>query len=75
MTDESGWVIESVNKLGQIVYWDGHGTFSFSPDHLEAVRFARKQDAERVFPTICYFQPIKIAEHLWVPDLLHGVLK
>lgn len=74
MTNELGWVIESV-KDGQVVYWDGHGTFSFSPDHMEAVRFARKQDAERVIPNVCYFQPIKVTEHMWINDPLLGVIK
>ena len=69
-TESSGWVIE---RYG--CYWDGRGrdTFVSSRFHLEAVRFARKQDAERVLEwsinealrTAC-----AVIEHVWIGDTL-----
>jgi len=48
MNDETGWLIEKDN----IEWWTGSG---WTQDSYEAVRFARKEDAERVifgFPAI-----------------------
>ncbi len=67
---ESGWVIEALCPSGAS-YWTGRGIGSgyFSPDHLEAVRFARAADAELV--RYYLFDPdskrmTAVREHVWM---------
>jgi hypothetical protein len=74
--DAARWVIEapfipdgSNIHFGEPRYWDGRGPDTFSFDHLEAVRFVRKEDAERVL----YWMIAKnrqaecrATEHIWM---------
>ena len=64
--EESGWVIERGDSQPCApTYWAG--VDRWSQDHIDAVRFARKQDAERV----AYGLPspnCRIAEHAWTVD-------
>lgn len=72
--DESGWLIEMPTRSGGM--WWGIsscrvGSFSFSVN--EAVRFARKQDAEAMvgmlFP---HNTAIVVTEHLWLVARPHA---
>ncbi len=73
MTEESGWVIEhGESETFKPLYWRGDNHESrpegddniFNPwsyDHLQAVRFARKEDAEKVK----FLSEVRICEHAW----------
>lgn len=68
MITEYAWVIEGVWWDSVPVYWDGYGECSFDKDHQRAIRFARKDDAERVLRYI--IRPsanalYKVVEHGW----------
>lgn len=62
MTTETAWVIEGTGD-GSPTYWDGKDADSpfFTTDHTEAIRFARKEDAER-------------AKYWLLPEVLRGVV-
>jgi len=61
--DESGWVIERGDSSpGSPTYWSGPD--AWSQDHMDAVRFARKQDAERVACRV-HGGHHRVCEHLW----------
>jgi hypothetical protein len=66
MKDEIGWVIECY-ATGRIAYWAGPQLWSW--EHLEAVRFARKEDAERVarHPSCQGIPTLRVTEHMWCP--------
>lgn len=64
---------------GRIVYGPLHTAYSnptsvtdmepqFSPDHAEALRFARKQDAERAVGLlpVFYRSAVRVNEHMWM---------
>lgn len=66
---EYGWVIEHRNSEPcQPQYWCGNGWLY---DHMRAIRFARKIDAERVAAGFNEDDPLpnetphRIAEHAW----------
>lgn len=62
--DEIAWVIEdALARMGQPCYWTGIGRQTFSTNHLKAIRFARKQDAECVAALLTI--PAHIVEHMW----------
>lgn len=62
---ESGWVVESsMSKPAQPLYLSKirvDGVPVWSSDHMDAIRFARKQDAERIE----FAYAVRIAEHGW----------
>jgi hypothetical protein len=61
MNDETGWLIQKDN----IEWWTGSG---WTQDSYEAVRFARKEDAERVifgFPAV-WASNSTATEHAWM---------
>ena len=66
---ELGWVIESGDSEPCAPkYWAGH--FSWSADHLKAIRFARMEDAKAVADSERDLadgpaMPHRIAEHVW----------
>jgi len=62
---ETGWLIENAGGLAP-AYWDGRGwnTFHYNPN--EAVRFARKEDADRVKVWICQNSALLSTEHAWL---------
>lgn len=63
------WVIE---LPGMPTYWDGRGADTFSYKHEQAVRFARKEDAERVLAWVISQQRrdegARVSEHGWYRD-------
>ena len=90
-TDETGWLIEhsgeilpgaeqraQVSWLRVQMKFNGYGAreFGFTHDANEALRFARKEDAEAVLamhlgadPPDWYSKPFSVTEHMW-PDAL-----
>lgn len=86
-TDESGWLIEhsgeilpgaeqraQVSWLRVQMKFNGYGAreFGFTHDANEALRFARKEDAEAVLamhlgadPPDWYSKPFSVTEHMW----------
>lgn len=68
MNDKTGWLIET----GDHKYWDGRaadGT-AFTSEHLEAVRFARKEDADRIINWLLEKHRVFLVarEHSWMTD-------
>lgn len=65
--DEIGWLIESALP-GPIKYWAGApaqaGDAAWTGDHLDAVRFARKRDAQRASARLL-LGATRVAEHAW----------
>lgn len=69
--DEAGWLIELGRSPADAPdYWIGCGTplsepfGRWSADHMDAVRFARQVDAERVAATIP--TGTRVCEHIWM---------
>lgn len=61
--DETGWVIErGDSRPSAPAYWAGD---AWSQDHLDAIRFVRKLDAERVSARMTYPNN-RVCEHIWV---------
>lgn len=69
MADEFGWVVE--HRRSQVCepeYWAGNG---WSKDHLHAIRYARRVDAERSRDgfdeddPLPAEQPHRVCEHIW----------
>ncbi|WP_292365131.1 hypothetical protein [Mesorhizobium sp.] len=65
--DETGWLIERGGSASPM-YWQGPG--KWSGDHITAIRFARRQDAETVRSAISFdraedLPPHTVAEHAW----------
>jgi hypothetical protein len=70
MSPEYGWLIELPTKSIPI-YWDGNGPASFTPDYMQAVRFSRSDDAQRVLDSIIDENDrkrAKVVEHAWSDD-------
>lgn len=69
---EVGWVIELVEQgPGGPYYWDGRAGWTWTNDHMLAIRFAREIDAERVRKGLNGFRDRhgKVSEHMWYgPD-------
>lgn len=71
MPIESGWVIErGDSEPSAPKYWaagqqDPQRTSAWTSNHLEAIRFARKLDAERVAERAMNGIQVRIAEHEW----------
>ena len=42
------WLIELPRDTGRTTWWDGRDVDTFTSDANDAVRFARREDAERV---------------------------
>jgi hypothetical protein len=56
------WLIERTDNG---TYWDGRGIESWHPANEWAVRFARKEDAERVIYWLLANEPVVAREHGW----------
>lgn len=64
MTAESGWVIEQgASEPCAPLYWIGSG--AWVSNHMEAIRFARKVDAEQAALMMLDGINVRIAEHIW----------
>ena len=65
---ESAWVIEGIGPI----YWNGKGLYPscFTGDHLQAIRFSRKVDAEVVLYYLLEIHAIFLAarEHVWMGE-------
>ena len=67
-TDEIGWVIEEGEPNRPTpLYWAGSG---WSYINTDAVRFARRVDAERVAATLN--EKTHVAEHMWMAPRSEG---
>jgi hypothetical protein len=74
MSEESGWLIERADSsVAEPKYWaagqrDAERTSAWTSNYMEAIRFARKADAEktayRLFPEIA----VRLAEHGWTSE-------
>jgi hypothetical protein len=66
--EETGWVIEhGRSQPSHPMYWCADG---FDHNNLKAIRFARKEDAERVANSLGGGFPEgyhRIADHMWCP--------
>jgi hypothetical protein len=74
MGNEIGWLIErnGMGPLRVINYWDGVG---FTMDSTAALRFARKEDAERAMEANVPFterRGCRPTEHMWVTGADHA---
>lgn len=71
MTDEIGWVIERADSEPSAPkYWaagqqDPQRTSAWTSNHMQAIRFARKLDAERVAERAMKGIDVRICEHAW----------
>lgn len=63
MTGEYAWVIVIPSRRPMLMYWAG-GTL-WSPDNLDAIRFARRIDAERAARYLPEHPNYTIEEHAW----------
>ena len=61
---EFAWVIEG-GDTSRPHYWDGRALDSFTHDHLEAVRFARREDADRIKFVLLNNEHLRVCEHGW----------
>lgn len=73
MSVETGWVVElAESEPSKPLYWRGSNIESrplgdsniynqWSHDHMQAVRFARKEDAEK----LKFLNEVRICEHQW----------
>ena len=63
---EFAWVIEHENSEPcDPVYWTGLQIMAWSPDHEQAIRFARQCDAETMANGYIKRHPTRVAEHGW----------
>lgn len=65
--DEIGWLIE--HRPG-CTWWDGRSPEAFTTDPNDCVRFARKEDAERVLTNVIAphnREACIVTEHMWCP--------
>ena len=62
--EETGWVIEREDsEPSRPMYYAG---FEWDYDHLKAMRFARKEDAQTMCRYMFPGEPHRIADHAWV---------
>lgn len=66
--ENSAWLIElEVSSPATPQYWIGSS--AWSSDNQEAIRFARKVDAERAAMMMLDGINIRICEHIWDQDM------
>ncbi|MDE2232538.1 MAG: hypothetical protein KGJ90_00200 [Patescibacteria group bacterium] len=62
---ETGWLIEREDSdPSRPMYYAGT---EWSYDNLKAIRFARREDAERMSRYMFPGEPHRIADHMWCP--------
>lgn len=62
---ETGWVIEREDsEPSRPMYYAG---VNWDYDNLKAIRFARKEDAEKMCRYMFPGEPHRIADHMWCP--------
>ena len=63
--EETGWVIEREDsEPSRPMYYAG---IEWDYDNLKAIRFARKEDAEKMSRYMFPGEPHRIADHMWCP--------
>lgn len=62
-SEEAGWVIEHYDSQVSVPAY--FACISWSTDNLRAVRFARKEDAQRMSNYLFPGEPHRIADHMW----------
>ena len=67
MNEETGWVVEhGDSEVGTPMYLAGFNPVTWSHAHLDAIRFARKQDAAKACPDPTDPECVhRIYEHEW----------
>ena len=71
LDDESGWLIERADSsAAEPWYWaagqrDAERSSAWTQNHMEAIRFARKDDAEKVARRLFKDIEVRICEHGW----------
>lgn len=61
--EETGWVIERADsEPSRPMYYAG---FDWSYDNLKAMRFARREDAQKMCRYMFPGEPHRIADHMW----------
>lgn len=71
MKDEIAWLIEfSMDSGGPVYYGKTIEGLGKTNEHADAIRFARKQDAEAIIEHLHYglFSGAKAVEHMWCYD-------
>lgn len=70
MPDETAWLIERPNGF----WWAGAYDSDFSPSHEAAIRFSRREDAERVIRGLMRHHPTPpiATEHIWAAPAEEG---
>ena len=64
MNEETGWVVEhGDSEVCAPMYLAGFNPVTWSHAHLDAIRFARKQDAAKACPDPVHVH--RICEHVW----------
>lgn len=68
--EATGWLIEDADEPKWLTLKPAEALWSmvFTPDSLEAIRFARRSDAEDYVSCHLDDAPVRITEHSW-PDL------
>ena len=63
---EYAWVIErGDSSLNRPVYFTGGSIFQWEVDHEKAIRFSRREDAERLANGAYGELPTRVVEHGW----------
>jgi len=67
MTVERGWLIEKgASSTAAPLYWNGDPVeVGWTTDVDQAIRFARKLDAERVADGLLIIVAVRVVEHRW----------
>lgn len=71
-TEESGWLIErGDSEVSAPKYWaagqrDAERSSAWTSNHLEAIRFARKVDAEKLAKRLMPSIAVRVCEHGWM---------
>jgi hypothetical protein len=69
--NELGWVIEGAwSPPSTPEYWAGSS--AWTSDHMKALRFARREDAEQAAYLMCTGLNVRICEHAWVTNSSRG---
>lgn len=58
---ETAWLVENIFMPNYLKGMDRHGSVYWTTNHLEAVRFARKEDAEK----FQFGDETRVVEHAW----------
>jgi len=67
MRAETGWLIEDINEPTWLTLKPAEAMWSmvFTPESLDAIRFARRSDAEDYVACHLDDAPVRITEHSW----------